>query len=235
MKSHPGLAVLVAVAACSPLPDAAPAPWPVQVQLDFTTAAEAAAFEFSDAAQWRWHDSASQPALELLGKSDYAPPFRSPHSLAILQDVAFGDFDLDVDLLQTSREYGHRDLCLVFGFESPSRYGYVHLATTPDPHAHNVFVVDGAPRRAVAPVAERGVDWGQGVWRHVRIERRLAGDTVRVYWEHAQEPILVATGTGLGWGRIGLGSFDDSGRFANLVVTAPAVRSGPTADPFGRR
>jgi hypothetical protein len=235
MTSRPGLACLLAIAACSPLPDAAPAPWPVQVQLDFTAAADAAAFAFSDAAQWRWHDDGNRPALELLGKSDYAPPFRSPHSLAILQGLAFGDFDLEVDLLQTSREYGHRDLCLVFGFQSPSRFGYVHLATTPDPHAHNVFVVDEAPRRAVAPTPVRGVDWGQGVWRHVRVERRLADDAVRVYWDHAPEPILVATATGLDWGQIGLGSFDDAGRFANLTVRAPAVRHVASGSSFATR
>ena len=31
----------------------------------------------------------------------------------------------------------------VFGYVDPSTFHYVHLAPSPDPHAHNVFVVDG--------------------------------------------------------------------------------------------
>ena len=31
------------------------------------------------------------------------------------------DFVLEADLLQTGRQYGHRDLCLFFGFVSPIR------------------------------------------------------------------------------------------------------------------
>src|SRR5688572_30645025 len=81
----------------------------------------------------------------------------------------------------TVAEYPHRDLCLFFGFESPSELCYVHLASVPDDRAHNVFAVRDAPRVALAPVASAGVHWGEDVWHRVRLTR--AGATVRAWFD----------------------------------------------------
>lgn len=198
--------------------------WPLVYAQDFAAPASLNQFVCSDPARWRLSDAGGTPSLELLGKSSYRPAVRSPTSLAVLRDVEFADFDLQCDVLQTGPEYGHRDLCLFFGLQSAQRFYYVHLATTPDPNAHNVFVVDDAPRSNLADVPPRGIDWGDGEWHHVRIERRVAAGTIAVYWDGAAAPLLQATDTRHGWGRIGLGSFDDSGRFTNLRVWAPATR-----------
>lgn len=214
---------------------AAPGDWPIVYRQDFASPASLAEVVCSDPANWRWSDAAGRASLELLAGQHYAPPFRSPEHIALLGDIEVADFDLDADLLQTGRDYGHRDLCLFFGFQSPERFYYVHLAPAPDPHAHNVFRVDGAPRAALAPVPAHGVDWGRDEWHHVRIERRVGPGTIRVFWDGGAEPILTATCARFDRGRLGFGSFDDSGRFANVVVKAPAVRpvSGPR-DPFAR-
>ena len=118
-------------------------------------------FVFTDATKWRVRASGHGPALELVGKSDYRPPHRSPLSIALIEGLEVRDFDLDVDLLQTGRNYGHRDLCLFFGVQSKSRFYYTHLATSPDANAHNVFLVNDAPRANLIPPLARGVDWGR--------------------------------------------------------------------------
>ena len=161
-------------------------------------------------------------SLELLGKSAYDPPHRSPHSIALLRTPDLGDFVLEVDLMQTGREYGHRDLCLFFGHQDAANFYYVHLATTPDPNAHNVFVVDDADRRPLAPVPETGVDWGTGIWHRVRLERTGAHISVHFDGDLVHE---VEDGTH-GAGRIGLGSFDDQGRFDRLRLTSPDYVAG---------
>ncbi|MCB9879719.1 MAG: hypothetical protein H6835_19160 [Planctomycetes bacterium] len=189
----------------------------------------------SDPNRWRRNDDGGVPSLELLGKCAYEPAVRSPHSIALLPDVDVGDFDLELDLLQTGKEYAHRDMCLIFGFQDPQHFYYVHLATTPDPNAHNVFVVDGAPRKNLLPPPPAGVDWGQDQWHHVRIERRVEAGTIRVFWDDQQQPILETESSRFDHGRIGLGSFDDSGRFANVVVRAPqVVRLPGVGNPFSR-
>ena len=190
-------------------------------------------FVFTDRSKWRMRAGAHAPALELLGKSAYKPPHRSPLSIALIEGVEVQDFDLDVDLLQTGRNYGHRDLCLFFGLQSNSRFYYTHLATSPDQNAHNVFLVNDAPRTNLIAPLEQGIDWGRDVWHHVRVERRVADGTVKVFWDHAAEPVLVAEDRTFDWGRIGFGSFDDSGLVRNIVLRAPRHRFAE-GDPFAR-
>ena len=179
----------------------------------FENDAVLAQFEFTDADAWRWSDAGGVTSLELFQQSEYAPPVRSPHNIALLP-MTVGDFVLEVDCQQTGREYGHRDLCLFFGYQDPSHYYYTHLATTPDQNAHNIFLVDGAPRRNLADVAKEGVDWGQEVWHTVRLER--AGDSIRVWFDGRL--VREARDSTFPTGRLGLGSFDDTGRFARLRI-----------------
>src|SRR5688500_13902466 len=48
-------------------------------------------------------------ALRVTGISKYQPPYRSPHSIALLKDVVVGDFDLSVRVQETNVQAGpHR-------------------------------------------------------------------------------------------------------------------------------
>jgi hypothetical protein len=183
-------------------------------------------FDFSDLASWIW--SEDEAALELVGVGSYQPLYRSPASLAILKDLELDDFVLEAELKQTGRNYGHRDMCLFFGYVSPTRYYYVHLAPAPDQNAHNVFIVDDAPRRNLSDVLDEGLIWQDGVWHHVRLERR--GDNIRVYVDHATQPTLEASDDTIATGRVGFGSFDDSGMIRNIKVW---TRDGEEDSPRG--
>jgi len=184
-------------------------------------------FEFSDSASWTWN--AEESALELIGSGAYAPPYRSPASLALFEDLELADFVLEAELKQTGRNYGHRDMCLFFGHVSPSRYYYVHLAPAPDENAHNVFLVDDAPRRNLADVFPAGMQWKDGTWHRVRLERR--GANVRVFVDGAQRPTVEADDATLGRGRLGFGSFDDSGMIRNVKIWAPRASDQRGASP----
>jgi len=174
------------------------------------------------------------PVLELTGEPDsYAPRVRSPRRIALLDGQSFGDFDLSVEAQQTSHEYGHRDLVVVFGFEGPERFYYVHFATTPDESACNVFLVDRAARRRLADIPARGVDWGAALgagseppWRTLRVERQ--GEVVRAWFEG--ELVCEAHDATLGAGLVGLGSFDDRGRFRRLEISG--TEGPPMRSPF---
>jgi hypothetical protein len=209
--------------------------WPIVYQQNFLGPRALAEFAFTDAARWEWHQQGEEHGLKLLGGSEYQPPHRSPTSIALIQSFEVRDFDLDVDLKQTGRNYGHRDMCLFFGFQSPSRFYYTHMATSPDANAHNIFRVQDEPRTNMSPPAKQGIDWGDGIWHHVHIERRVKDGVIRVYWDDQTEPILSAIDTNFDWGRIGFGSFDDSGIVANIVVRAPMTRSaGGNGNPFAK-
>ena len=215
-----------------------PVRWPIVYQQDFVHARALQEFACSDPECWEWHHQGSEHGLKLLGNSKYQPKHRSPTSIALLQHLEVADFDLDVDVKQTGRNYGHRDLCLFFGFQSPQRFYYTHLATKPDPNAHNIFRVQDAPRTNLCAVPAAGIDWGDNEWHHVRVERRIqAGGSdaysIKVFWDQQEQPILETTDKHFAWGRIGFGSFDDSGILGNIVVRAPMSRSvSGKSNPF---
>ena len=185
-------------------------------------------FVMTDPAAWRWTRTNGITALELFRQSQYQPAVRSPVNIALIAEKSFADFVLEADLMQTSQEYGHRDMCLFFGFQSPTNFYYTHLASAADDHAHNIFIVNGAPRIRIATETTQGVNWGHGQWHKIRLERQLADGSIKVYFDDLTKPIMVAKDKTFGAGYVGFGSFDDTGMAANIRVWAPAVQTKRT-------
>ncbi len=184
------------------------------------TAQAAESLSFTDATAWREirDEELPGPCLELFKVGSdvaYQPPVRSPLSMAVVASREFGDMSLRVKARQTGRDYGHRDLIVVFAYVDATHFAYAHLASKADATAHHIMVVDGAPRAAVSTWRSQGVDWGRG-WHDLQVIRD--GDDVEVRFDGA--PVL--RGAVPTWrGRVGVGSFDDTGRFAGLHVDGP--------------
>lgn len=231
-----GLAVALGLlASCSGADTAMPIPadspsMDAIVVLDASAAGSL--FRFSDSAAFAVDVEEGDVVLTARGGAKYAPPHRSPLNIALLDAPAFGDFVLDLEMQQTGREYGHRDLCLFFGHQGPARYYYVHIASKADPNAHNVFLVDGAPRRSFAARTTEGIDWGSpDSWHRVRLVRN--GASIRVYFDDLETPIMEAEDATHGVGRIGFGSFDDEGRFRRIRIQGDP-RPASAEEPFRR-
>lgn len=176
-------------------------------------------FVITDAQAWRIGEGKNGQALELYGKSDYNPPVRSPLNIAFIKGRKFGSFILEAELQQTGKEYGHRDLCLFFGLKDPSNFYYVHMASVADPNAHNIFLVNDAPRTNIADKTTEGIDWGTTEeWHKVRLERNIETGTIRVFFDDMNTPIMEAEDEHFDYGYIGFGSFDDSGKFDNIKI-----------------
>ena len=179
-------------------------------------------FAFSDPAAWRYRKRGQErPALELFQKSKYEPLHRSPLNIALVDGQRFNSFVVDMKLQQTGKEYGHRDLCLFFGFQDPSHFYYAHIATKTDDHAHNLFLVNGAPRIKISTSTTSGHDWGKNDWHHVRIERNVETGSMKVFVNDMSEPIMTANDKTFGTGWIGWGSFDDTGMVRDIQIWAP--------------
>lgn len=190
---------------------------PVVYANDFEGGLGAAAFEFSDPAAWRVSADEHNAYLELFGQSEYATRVRSPFNIAVLKSVRVGSFVLEADLKQTGREYDHRDLCLFFAMKDPTNYYYVHLASVADPNAHNIFIVNDAPRRNIAEYTTDGADWGDG-WHKVRLEHDAEVGSIRVFFDDMTKPIMEATDQHFDGGYVGFGSFDDTGLVDNIML-----------------
>src|SRR5436190_737431 len=189
-------------------------------------------FVMTDPQAWKVTKSEKGSALELVTQSKYKPAYRSPFNIALIKNKTFGDFVLEADVIQTGKEYGHRDMCFFFSFQNPEQFYYAHVATAADEHAHNIFIVNQKPRTKIAKTTTKGVNWGLDIWHHVRLERKISDGTVKVYFDDMTLPIMVAEDKTFGEGLVGFGSFDDTGKVANVKIWGPSSGTPKEAIKF---
>jgi hypothetical protein len=180
---------------------------------------EPTGWDFTDKSAWRMTrlEGAQKRVLEQFRESKYQPPVRSPLNMALAQGHDLEDFILDVDVRSTGRDYGHRDLCLFFAYQDPSHFYYVHLGKQADAAANSIFKVDGKPRASIAEKRTDGTPWTNG-WHHVRIVRTAHDGLIQVYFDNMKAPVMTAHDRTFTHGRLGVGSFDDTGMFDAVRV-----------------
>lgn len=186
---------------------------------DFTAENSINDFVFTDKSAWKLSEVEGNPRLELVSQSNYQPIVRSPFNIAILEGLELENFTLEVELAQTGKEYNHRDLCLFFGIVDSSHFYYVHMASVADDHANNIFLVNNEPRIKIASKTTAGTKWGATNSVHkVRITRRADTGLILVYFDDFDQPIMEAKDLHFKRGKIGFGSFDDTGWFDNVKI-----------------
>jgi hypothetical protein len=198
---------------------------PVVYKTDFEQAEE---WKPMDAKSWKVIDIEGGKAFSLTTGSKYSPPHRSPVNIAILRDVVVGDFELQAKVQSTGRDYGHRDLVFVFGYQDPSHFYYTHLARNADDHANQIFIVNDKPRTKISITTTEGTPWDDN-WHNIKIVRRVEAGTIEVYFDDMQKPVMTAKDKTFAWGQIGIGSFDDSGNFDSLELRGKKVEPKKTA------
>ena len=188
-------------------------------------------FESGDVARWEPTDKSAWKVTkqgdnsvftEFKKKSDFEPAFRSPYNRALVKDLNVSDFVLDVKLQSTVEDYGHRDLCLFFGYQDDAHLYYVHLGKKMDPHANNIFIVNNKPRLSISKKTTPGTNWDDG-WHHVRVVRNVGQGSIDVYFDDMETPDMQAVDKTFTWGRVGVGSFDDTGNFDDVCVYGTTV------------
>ncbi len=189
---------------------------------DFESPNAIADFEMTDEKVWRISKGSNGNTLELFGKSNYKPEVRSPFNIAVIKEILVGDFIYEIRLNQNGREYGHRDLCLMFGITNASNFYYTHIATKADKYANSIFLVNDEPRKSIASERTKGTNWGAvDDWHTVRIVRKVNEGLIEIYFDDMTAPIMKATDTHFKSGNLGFGSFDDTGKFDDIKVWAP--------------
>ncbi len=192
-------------------------------EVTFPDAKSLGKFVYTDPSAWRWATAEGGAGfMEHFKQSEYKYPVRSPFNIALLKDHKFGSFTMDMEVEQTGRDYGHRDLCFFFGAQDPSHFYYVHIATKSDPHAHNIMLVNGSPRTSISEKATGGHEWGDGVWHRIRIVRDIESGKIEVFANDMKAPIMTATDKTFGAGWLGFGSFDDTGRVRAIRIYGDA-------------
>ena len=191
---------------------------PLVFHTDFEDA-NLAPWQATDPDAWRIDTNEGNPgnALSLFTASVYTPPYPSPSNINLIKNVNVTSFVLELDMLSTTAYYTGRDLCLFFGYQDASHFYYAHLADSADSVHNTIHIVNNAPRSPIADYRNSGNSW-EGGWHRVKLARDVDKGTIKVYFDDMNEPVMTAVDTTFIWGKVGVGSFDDTGRFDNIYL-----------------
>jgi hypothetical protein len=168
--------------------------------------------------------------LRAKGNSKYEPPFRSPPNVALLKGIVVGDLEITAKVQSTNPGAGpHRDMCVIWGYQDPSHFYYVHFGAvnTPDTNSCQVFIVNDAARAPITVKQSTGTPWNDG-WIDVKVTRNVETGETNVYFDDMDKPLMTAKDTTFQWGQVGLGTFDDNGNWDDFVLRGKKVE--PPAD-----
>jgi hypothetical protein len=210
----PGFLLLI-IAAAVMLPMPASARKSVTVRPDLGSRQRIADWTLDGSGKWDVADG----LLRLTGAGVPTGPIRRPAGLAILKSAPFTKLTLEADIKSTAPiDLPVRDVELVFGYQSPTRFYYVHLAGITNAVHNGIFVVADADRRRLdAP--DSVPQMKDQAWHHVRLERDPATGRIEIFMDGSAAPVLKAIDKTIAAGRIGFGSFDETGEFRNIVIT----------------
>ena len=211
------VAMLIALGRILPAADELP----VVYQEDFEKGADH--WQPLDAKQWQIKKTdKGQVYSQHKKESEFKPPHRSPTNVALLKDVKVGDLELTAKVLSTHPDYGHRDAVIVFGYQDPAHFYYVHLGKQADDHANQIFIVNDAARTKISVTSTSGTNWDDN-WHTVRVVRKPADGTIEIYYDDMTKPVMTAKDKTFASGQIGVGTFDDTSDWDDIVVRGKAV------------
>jgi hypothetical protein len=157
--------------------------------------------------------------LRLTGAGTPGGPIRRPAAIAILKSAPLTKLTLEAEIKSTAPvDLPVRDVELIFGYQSPTRFYYVHLAGITNAVHNGIFLVADADRRRLDQ-PDSVPQMKDQAWHHVRLERDPASGRIEIFMDGSTVPVLKATDTTIAAGRVGFGSFDETGEFRNIVVT----------------
>ena len=181
MRMFPTMATVVALAGSALSTQAVLRP-------EFMEARGVSQWDIDGSGQWRM----SGNVLQLHSAGVPAGPIRKPAAMAIFKSEPVGDFTLDVDLRSTAPvDLDVRDVLLIFGYQSPTRFYYVHLSKKTDAVHNGIFLVNDADRKRLDPPTSVGRLVDQE-WHRVRLVRAAATGQIRVFFGSDPNPILSA-------------------------------------------
>ena len=178
-----------------------------------------------DETQWQIKKTdKGQVFSQLEKKSNYKPPHRSPTNVALLKDVSVGDLVLTAKVRSTHPDYGHRDAVVVFGYQDPAHFYYVHLGKQADDHANQIFIVNSEARKKISLTSTPGTNWTDD-WHAVKVVRKPADGTIEIFFDNMDKPVMTAKDKTFAWGRVGVGTFDDTSDWDDIVVRGTAAKA----------
>ena len=170
------------------------------------------------AAEWKTESAAGGEVLQLsVARPQEANP-RAPVQYALLEQEPAGCFTLDVEVQGSAAS---TSLIIVYAWKDPLHFNYVHLSTdtAQEQPVHNgVFHVYGGARVRISNDEGPRSLADALKWTPVRIVYNASKGLVETSIDGRKNPSLRAADFSLGAGRIGLGSFFNTGSFRKFEL-----------------
>ncbi len=185
----------------------------------------------TDAGSWapvtpsKWKFTGGEVVLAEAGEQRPGP--RRPFEYAVLtKGPVLGSTRIEAQVrLDTPVSVSNRDVIVVFGYQDDTHFYYAHLSSDNTIYPHNgIFLVNGTDRQRIDQQWNANRSHGappsitDEAWHGVRVDRCAETGETAVYVDGSSRPVFTALDTTLGSGRVGFGSFDNTGRLRGLTV-----------------
>jgi hypothetical protein len=175
------------------------------------------------ASDWKVVQQGTESVLRLIAPRGPLPGPRRPIEFALAETPEFRHVTVDLD----ARPLGH-SLIVVFAYRDAAHFDYAHLSIDPatKEHVHNgVFHVYGGERVRISSEAGPPAFAATNRWYHVRLMHDGQSGAVQVTVDGQIIPALHAIDLSIRNGRVGIGSFDETGDFKNVMIQGVAGSS----------
>jgi len=144
---------------------------------------------------------------------------RAPTSWSLLKDFDVSCFIFSGRVrCKSPVDNPHRDMVVVFHYQDPTHFCYVHFSASSD-ELHNIIgLVDGKDRVKInlespGESDARLTDMG---FHDFKVSYNAETGEIKAYLDDMRTPILTAADKTFGHGLVGVGSFDDTGSFDDI-------------------
>jgi hypothetical protein len=169
------------------------------------------------AADWKVAEENGAETLTLTQGKEPLPGPRRPFQFALADVPAYARVTVEED----AKPLG-RSVMIVFAYQDEAHFDYAHLSidTGEKQPVHNgIFHVYGGERVRISNPRGPASFAATGRWYHLKLTHDAKTGSVRVTVDGQVVPALVATDVSLGAGKVGIGSFDETGEFKNVRIT----------------
>jgi hypothetical protein len=178
------------------------------------------------AESWQVVEEGGSMVYTLLEPGEFGE-IRAPSAWSVIDGYPVSSFEFTGRLkCHTEPETLARDMLVLFHFQDPTHFYYVHFSASSD-GLHNIIgLVNGADRVKInrEPAGETVFRLTDLEWHNFKVTYDSETGEIRAFLDDMVTPIITASDSTLPSGLIGVGSFDDTGSFDDLKLLGEVVR-----------
>ena len=185
-------------------------------------------FEDGHAEGWQPSDPDIWEVTDLDGTKVYAltaagesGEVAAPKSWSVIADYDVSSFEFTGRLkCMAEIDNPNRDLCIFFHYQDPTHFAYVHFSASSDERHNIIGLVNGADRIKinVEPAGQSVFRLTDKEWHNFKVTYDAETGSMSAFLDDMNTPIVTASGSVLGHGLVGIGSYDDTGYFSNITL-----------------